>query len=152
MVRPEGEVLTEKLRMEMLSEGHNSQEFLPNNQYCLSAFERRRLAYAMTCSWPSSLTCERTAPILLSLASICVKDERSCKVGEGQDWCRCQPMVQLFKCCLASIHPVEFWFLVIITTIYCSNVLKVADPLAPLSFTSVRLGQHRWFLHHRLSL
>ena len=24
----------------------------------------------MTCSWPSSLSCERTAPVLLSLASV----------------------------------------------------------------------------------
>ena len=41
MVRPEGEVLTEKLRMEMLSEGHNSQEFLPNNAVLCFCFRKK---------------------------------------------------------------------------------------------------------------
>ena len=31
MTHPEGEVLTEEVRTEMLSEGHNSQEFLSCN-------------------------------------------------------------------------------------------------------------------------
>ena len=84
MIRPETEVLIEKVCTEMLSERHNGQELFSSN-YCLSAFDSRRLAYLLLALAINLQEDSSQATV----TGICVKNERSHKVRESQDWCGC---------------------------------------------------------------